>query len=54
VFIYYDLPEPWLPRLLGQLLAGFYARWCTESMAKDAAAFFSPSASQRRDEDATR
>lgn len=43
VFIDYDLPEPWLTRLLGQLLGRFYARWCTESMAKDAAAFFSPS-----------
>ena len=40
VFIDYDLPEPWLTRLLGNLLGGFYARWCTESMAKDAAAFF--------------
>ncbi len=46
VFIDYDLPEPWLTRLLGQLLGGFYARWCTESMATDAAAFFTPSAPQ--------
>ena len=43
VFIDYDLPEPWLTRLLGNLLGGFYARWCTESMAKDAAAYFTPS-----------
>ena len=43
VFIDYDLPEPWLTRLLGNLLGGFYARWCTDSMAKDAAAYFTPS-----------
>ena len=48
VFIDYDLPEPWLTRLLGQLLGSFYARWCTESMAKDAAAYFSPSEPQLR------
>ena len=47
VFIYYDLPEAWLPRLLGHLLGGIYARWCTESMAKDAAAYFTPSALQK-------
>ena len=45
VFIDYDLPEPL--RWLGRLLGGFYARWCTESMAKDAAAFFTPSARQK-------
>ena len=48
VFIDYDLPERWLTRLLGQLLGSFYARWCTESMAKDAAAYFSPSEPQLR------
>ena len=47
VFIDYDLPEPLLMRWLGHLLGGFYARWCTESMAKDAAAFFTPSALQK-------
>ena len=47
VFINYDLPEASLPRLLGHLLGGFYARWCTESMAKDAAAYFMPSAVQK-------
>ena len=48
VFIDYDLPERWLTRLLGRLLGSFYARWCTESMAKDAAAYFSPSEPQLR------
>ena len=33
--------------LLGHLLGGFYARWCTENMAKDAAAYFTPSAFQK-------
>ena len=43
VFINYDLPEPLPLRMLGNLLGGFYARWCTESMAKDAVAYFKPS-----------
>ena len=44
VFIDYDLPSGLLTRWLGRFLGGFYARWCTQSMAKDAAAFFTPSA----------
>ena len=48
VFIDYDLPGPLLLRLLGRLLGGFYARWCTESMASDTAAFFAPSEPQLR------
>ena len=47
VFINYNLPEPLLMRLLGHVFGGFYARWCTESMAKDAAAYFTPSAVQK-------
>ena len=47
VFINYDLPQPLLTRLLGHLFGGFYARWCTESMAKDAAEYFTPSALQK-------
>ena len=43
VFIDYDLPSGLLTRWLGGLLGGFYARWCTQSMAKDAAAAFTPS-----------
>ena len=48
VFINYNLPEPLLMRLLGHVLGGFYARWCTESMAKDAAAYFAPPAVKMR------
>lgn len=36
VFIDYALPDGWLGRVFG----GVYARWCTRSMAKDAADFF--------------
>ena len=48
VFINYDLPQPLLTRLLGYLFSGFYARWCTESMAKDAASYFAPSVVKMR------
>ena len=40
VFIDYALPETWPARWLGRLLGRFYARWCTVSMAKDAARHF--------------
>lgn len=41
VYIDYSLPEgPWA-RKLSLPLAQIYARWCTEKMAKDAAAHFS-------------
>lgn len=39
VFIDYDLPNgPW--RLLGFIAGRFYARWCVQSMARDAARAF--------------
>lgn len=39
VFIDYDDPTgPW--RVAGKLLGGFYARWCTRSMAQGAAQHF--------------
>lgn len=39
VFIDYDLPDwPW--RLLGLIAGRFYARWCVQSMARDAALAF--------------
>jgi hypothetical protein len=40
VFIDYDLPESGAPRLLGKLFGRFYAKWCTRSMAADAAEHF--------------
>nr|WP_295467820.1 SRPBCC family protein [Mesorhizobium sp.] len=40
VFIGYDLPQRFGTRWLGQLLGGFYAKWCTNRMANDAARHF--------------
>ena len=40
VFIDYSLPGTPLARWLGGLLAAAYARWCTDSMADDAAKRF--------------
>jgi hypothetical protein len=40
VFLDYDLPESWLPRLLGRLFGKLYARWCVARMVSDAAAHF--------------
>ncbi|MGL4280459.1 MAG: SRPBCC family protein [Albidovulum sp.] len=37
VFIDYDLPKGWFGRILGLLLGGLYARWCVESILRDAA-----------------
>ena len=37
VFIDYSIPQSGLFRLLGLLLGGYYARWCTEKMVTDAA-----------------
>ena len=54
VFIDYDLLGPLLTRWLGRLLGDFYVRWCSESMAKDAAAFFTPSALQKPQNEAAR
>ena len=44
VFIDYDVPETPPARWLGRMLGGFYARWCTQSMARDAAQHFAQSA----------
>lgn len=41
VLIDYQLPEAGLSRLLGCLLAGWYARWCTRQMVEDARRHFS-------------
>ncbi|MEP9389953.1 SRPBCC family protein [Mesorhizobium sp. KR9-304] len=40
VFICYDLPQRFRTRWLGWLLSGFYAKWCTNQMAGDAARHF--------------
>lgn len=40
VFLDYTLPASGISRWLGRQLGGFYARWCTESMANDAARHF--------------
>jgi len=40
VFIDYALPEAAPARWLGYLFAGFYARWCTRRMVRDAAKAF--------------
>jgi hypothetical protein len=40
VFIGYDLPQRFGIRWLGWLLGGFYAKWCTNRMAGDAARHF--------------
>lgn len=40
VFIDYALPASRLWHWLGAILGGFYARWCTEKMADDAARAF--------------
>jgi hypothetical protein len=40
VFIDYALPESGPRRCLGKLLAGIYARWCTQQMVKGAVRHF--------------
>jgi hypothetical protein len=40
VFIDYALPDGLLSRWLGRVVGGFYAQWCTNRMANDAAAHF--------------
>lgn len=40
VWIDYALPGPWLRRLLGQIFASLYARWCVRRMVADAANAF--------------
>ncbi|MBX3572325.1 MAG: SRPBCC family protein [Mesorhizobium sp.] len=56
VFIGYDLPRRFGIRWLGWLLGGFYAKWCTNRMANDAARHFrlaSGEANDRRNRQAT-
>jgi hypothetical protein len=36
VFIDYRLPHRGVPRVLGSILGGLYARWCTRRMVEDA------------------
>jgi hypothetical protein len=40
VFIDYELPSGWAGRLLGRWLGARYARWCVETMARDAERHF--------------
>jgi uncharacterized membrane protein len=40
VFLDYALPTTLPARLFGRLIGHFYARWCVERMARDAAAHF--------------
>ena len=40
VFIDYALPDGSYSRWLGRLFGHFYARWCTQRMADDAASHF--------------
>lgn len=40
VFIDYALPDGLLSRWLGRMVGGFYAQWCTNRMANDAATHF--------------
>ncbi|WP_292403685.1 hypothetical protein [Mesorhizobium sp.] len=46
VFIDYDLPQMAPARWLGLIFADVYARWCTDRMAKDAAAYFGKTGAQ--------
>jgi len=41
VFLDYALPSSWFGKILGKLFSGFYAKWCTKSMALDAVRYFS-------------
>ena len=49
VFIGYDLPRRFGIRWLGWLLGGFYAKWCTNRMANDAARHFRLAAGEAND-----
>jgi hypothetical protein len=40
VFIDYDLPKSTIERVLGYLFGGVYARWCVNSMVRDARGHF--------------
>lgn len=37
VWIDYALPSAFFTRLIGRILAGFYAQWCVDQMVRDAA-----------------
>ncbi len=37
VWIDYAFPSAFFPRLMGRILAGFYAQWCVNQMVRDAA-----------------
>ena len=40
VFIDYDRPNGMIANVLGYLFGGYYAKWCTQQMLKDAVAAF--------------
>jgi hypothetical protein len=40
VFIDYALPPSGLPRWLGRMFGGWYARWCTRRMVDDAVGYY--------------
>jgi len=44
VFIDYELPIGLVGRLLGRLLGGLYAKWCTQQMVEDAVKVFAAGA----------
>jgi hypothetical protein len=46
VFLHYDLPTGAFGRLLGRLLAPFYARWCVRNMVEGEKRFSARAASQ--------
>jgi len=47
VYIRYNLPIGWFPRLLGSAFGRAYARWCTAKMVSDAQRHFQGCASDR-------
>lgn len=49
VYIRYNLPANWFPRLLGRAFAGAYGRWCTSKMVSDARKHFAAPGRSRRD-----
>ena len=49
VFIDYALPEAAPARWLGYVFGGYYARWCTKRMVRDAAKHFAPGSDRSND-----
>jgi hypothetical protein len=47
IFIDYDLPEGTVTRWVGQLLGGYYARWCVKQMVADSVRYFQTTGSGR-------